>query len=96
VEGRGEMNPQLSRLYFYSLKCLEKLSEKGSEKLSEHGFGRHKESEGAGKSLLGGPQSCTIDAFGAFWTVSRRGLLRSSVPCRGPFERFVYACSGTG
>jgi hypothetical protein len=49
---------------------LLKLSEKGCEQRSEHGFGRYKEGEGAEESVLGGPQSCAIDASEAFRTVS--------------------------
>jgi hypothetical protein len=46
---------------------LEKLSEKGYEQRSEHGFGRYKEGEGAEESVLGGPQSCAIDASYEAW-----------------------------
>jgi hypothetical protein len=53
---------------------LEKLSEKGYEQRSEHGFGRYKEGEGAEESVLGGPQSCAIDASEAFRTVSEEGF----------------------
>jgi hypothetical protein len=39
-----------------------KLSEKGFEQRSEHGFGRYEEGKGAEKSRLGVPQSCAIDS----------------------------------
>jgi hypothetical protein len=47
-----------------------KLSEKGFEQRSEHGFGRYEEGKGAEKSRLGVPQSCAIDSSEAFRTVS--------------------------
>jgi hypothetical protein len=57
-------------LQVYSPECLEKLSEKGFEQRSEHGFVRYGEGEGAKKCLLGGPQSCALDTSEAFRTVS--------------------------
>jgi hypothetical protein len=59
---------------------LLKLSEKGYEQRSEHGFGRYKEGEGAEESVLGGPQSCAIDASEAFRTVSEEGFSEVRIP----------------
>jgi hypothetical protein len=68
---------------------LEKLSEKGHEHCSDHGFGRYTEPKWSEKPLLGGPQGYAVDAPGAFRTVSNR---RSRKPREPEGKRKPPAC----
>jgi hypothetical protein len=64
---------------------LLKLSEKGSERRSEGGFGRYEEGEMGRKGLPGGPWGYATDAPEAFRTVSLGTLVNRAFEDAGDF-----------
>jgi hypothetical protein len=74
----GPCSPALVPLGTFQTVSLEKLSEKGYEQHSDHGFGPYTEREMGQKPHFGGPEGYAVSASRTFRTVSRNGVLGSS------------------